>query len=190
MSERTAYAAFVQAVQAEQGRPATRTDGPDPDPDPDPDANDGTGRGAAEATCAALYRLADELVGARLFTLMRFDASTGEACRAWSSDTVHYPVSGTKPLPRNHWTGHVIEQQRIFVANDLDGIAGVFADHALIAALGCQSVVNVPIVLAGEVIGTVNCLHVAGHYTPERVQAAEALVLPGLVALLSFWQRE
>jgi hypothetical protein len=43
---------------------------------------------------------------------------------------------------------------------------------------------NVPILLDGEVAGTINCLDVAGHYTPERVAAAEALKLPGLVCLL------
>ena len=38
--------------------------------------------------------------------------------------------------------------------------------------------------VAGEVRGTINCLHEAGFYTPERVQAAEALKLPGAVCLL------
>lgn len=43
---------------------------------------------------------------------------------------------------------------------------------------------NVPIIVAGEVIGTINCLHEAGFYTPEKIQAAEALKLPGALCLL------
>jgi len=42
----------------------------------------------------------------------------------------------------------------------------------------------VPIIVAGEFNGTINCLHEAGYYTPERVEAAEALKLPGAVCLL------
>ena len=66
----------------------------------------------------------------------------------------------------------------------IEEIAEVFGDHALIDALGCQSVINVPIVVGGTVIGTINCLHEKGYYTPERVAAAEALKLPGAVCML------
>jgi len=133
----------------------------------------------------ALHAFADALIGARLFTLMRFDAATGEACRLYTSDPANYPVSGTKPLPDNHWTAQVIERREVFVANDLAGLGAVFPDHALIDSLGCQAVINVPVAFAGEVIGTVNCLHGAGRYTDARVRSAAALVMPGLVALLA-----
>jgi hypothetical protein len=38
---------------------------------------------------------------------------------------------------------------------------------------------NLPDHRRGEVIGTINCLHEAGHYTRSASQAAEALRLPG-----------
>ena len=41
-----------------------------------------------------------------------------------------------------------------------------------------------PIVVGGEVLGTINCLHEAGFYTRDKVEAAEALKLPGAVCLL------
>ena len=41
-----------------------------------------------------------------------------------------------------------------------------------------------PIVVGGEVLGTINCLHEAGFYTRDKVKAAEALKLPGAVCLL------
>ena len=65
-----------------------------------------------------------------------------------------------------------------------DAIAEVFPDHELIASLGCQSVINVPVVIYGAVYGTINCLDVAGYYTPDRVAASEALKLPGAAAFL------
>ena len=60
----------------------------------------------------------------------------------------------------------------------------MFDDFELIRSLGCESVINVPIVVDGDVLGTINCLHEAGFYTPERVAAADALKLPGAACLL------
>lgn len=132
----------------------------------------------------ALCALARETVGARLFTVMTFDPETRAARRIYSNMPDAYPVSGTKPANETDWSRVVMGEGRTFVANDIDGIAEVFDDHALIRSLGCESVMNVPVVVAGRVIGTINCLDAAGHYTPERIEAAEALKLPGAVCLL------
>lgn len=136
------------------------------------------------ATFDALCALARRTVGARLFTLMTFDATTRQARRIYSNMPDAYPELGTKPVNQTHWTAHVLDGHRTFVANDIAGIAEVFGDHDLIASLGCESVINVPIVVDGRVIGTINCLDGAGHYTPERVAASEALKLPGASAFL------
>lgn len=132
----------------------------------------------------ALCELTRDVVGVKLFTVMTFEASTGMAGRIYSNMPDAYPVSGTKPANETDWSRQVIKEKRIFVANTIEDIADVFYDHELIKSLGCESVINVPIVVAGEVRGTINCLHEAGFYTPERVQAAEALKLPGAVCLL------
>ena len=60
----------------------------------------------------------------------------------------------------------------------------MFPDHELIASLGCEAVLNLPVVAGGAVLGTLNCLDAAGAYTPDRVAAADALRLPGAAALL------
>ena len=132
----------------------------------------------------ALCALARNTIGARLFTLMTFDAATREARRIYSNMPDAYPEQGTKPVNQTRWTAHVLDGHHTFVANDIDGIAEVFGDHELIAALGCEAVMNVPVVIGGEVLGTINCLDRAGHYTPDRVAAAEALRLPGAAAFL------
>ncbi|MGP1355526.1 GAF domain-containing protein, partial [Roseicyclus sp.] len=94
------------------------------------------------------------------------------------------PVSGEKPLQSGRWTDVVEGRHETFVANTIEEIADVFPDHELIRSLGCESCMNVPVVVGGAVIGTLNCLHEAGHYTPDRVAAAEALKLPGAAAFL------
>jgi hypothetical protein len=142
--------------------------------------------GGSQPTAAfeALWALTRDVIGVKLFTIMTHDAKNGVAQRIYSNMPDAYPVSGTKPANETDWSRQVIREKRTFVANDIEGIAAVFPDHELIRSLGCESVINVPIVVAGEVKGTINCLHQAGHYTPERVAASEALKLPGAVCLL------
>jgi hypothetical protein len=140
--------------------------------------------GQPKAVFDALCTLTQEAVGARLFTVMTFDGATGTAERIYTNMPDAYPVSGTKPANRTHWSIEVMENRHTFVANDIEGIRAVFYDHELIRSLGCESVINVPIVVQGDVIGTINCLHEAGFYTDARVKASEALKLPGAACLL------
>ena len=131
-----------------------------------------------------LERLADRILGVRLFSLMAIDHETATAGRIYSSDEASYPVQGTKPVLRNEWTEIVLEKRDTFVANDIGRIAEMFPDHELIRSLGCESVINVPVVIGGRVAGTVNCLNEAGHYCPEKVAASEHLKLPAAAAFM------
>jgi hypothetical protein len=137
------------------------------------------------ATLQALQTIFQEEVGARLFTVMTFDARTGLSQRAHSSHPKDYPVSGVKPLSEGLWSRTVIDQRRTFVANSIEAIAEVFSDHELIRSLGCESVVNLPVFFADGLIGTVNCLDVRGYYTPDRVAEVETHAPFATAALLA-----
>ena len=130
----------------------------------------------AEAAFAALQALTQGTVGAKLFTYMTVDMENEVARRAYTSDPVSYPTSGTKPIRYDSWFDIVHKERRYFVANTIGDIAKVFPDYELINSLGCQSVVNMPVVLGGELAGTVNMLDVEGYYTPERVQLIREIV--------------
>lgn len=139
---------------------------------------------STEQAFDALRDLSMTVIGAKLFTVLTNDSTNGTSCRLYSNMPDAYPVSGTKPANRTDWSRHVLEEQRIFVANRIEDIALVFKDHELIHSLGCESVINIPIIVAGDVLGTINCLHERDYYTAERVQAANDLKLPGAVCLL------
>lgn len=129
----------------------------------------------------ALDELAQATVGHRLFTVTTVDEPAALVRRAYSSRPAEYATSGTKPLKGNtgDWFETVFNQRRTFVANTIEDIARVFPDHELIASLGCGSVINLPIVLAGNLVATVNLLDAAGAYTPEVALAAETrLAIP------------
>jgi GAF domain-containing protein len=127
--------------------------------------------------CAAL--------GTRLFTITTQDEAAGVARRAFSSDPLAYPVSGTKPLTKDGWYDYCIGGQQTFVANTTPEFAKYFFDHALISSLGLGSCINVPVVNQGRVLGTVNLLAEEHHFTAERLAAYHALMAAhhaGLVA--------
>lgn len=133
---------------------------------------------------AALEAMTRELVGAKLFTIMTSDMGKRESERVYSSMPDVYPVSGTKPYNETHWSEITLRNKQTFVANTIGDIAKVFDDHELILSLGCESVINVPIIVDGAVIGTINCLHEEGYYTEERVKAADQLKLPAAACMM------
>ena len=133
---------------------------------------------------AALEALTRELVGLKLFTIMTSDTEKHESERIYSNMPDTYPVSGTKPYNQTPWSKITFEDKQTFVANTIDDIAKVFDDYELIKSLGCESVINVPIVVDGAVIGIINCLHEEGYYTEERITAADGLKLPAAACMM------
>ncbi len=142
------------------------------------------GTGQPERTFSALEEIVRETIGVRLFTVMEFSPERRTGLRSYTNMPDAYPASGEKPIPGNRWSELVLDRRQTFVANRIEEIASVFPDHELIRSLGCESCLNLPVTIAGEVRGTLNCLHVAGHYTPERVEAAETLKPWAALALL------
>lgn len=129
-----------------------------------------------------LERMVQQDVGAIIFSCSTFDLAAGSSRRIHSNMPEVYPVSGLKPITPNRWTAQVLDRRQSFVANTLDEIATVFPDHVLIGSLGCGSVINMPVFLAGEFLGTVNALHVPGHFTEPRVAAMKALRAAAVMA--------
>ena len=136
----------------------------------------------AEQAYGALDVLTQELIGVKLFTLTEIDMEKELARRAYTSDAKAYPVSGTKPIVRNRWFAIVHDQQECFVANKLADVSDLYPDYELIASLGCQSAMNLPLVIGGTLVATVNLLDVEGNYTDERVQIAKEHLLLASVA--------
>jgi hypothetical protein len=118
--------------------------------------------------CAAL--------GTRLFTVTALDERAGLHRRVYASHPAEYPATGTKPLERDGWYDATITRRRTFVANTPPEFARYFFDHALITSLGLGSCINIPVHNGGQILGTVNLLAEAMHFTPDRASAYEALV--------------
>ncbi|MDR3475649.1 MAG: GAF domain-containing protein [Devosia sp.] len=141
----------------------------------------------ADAAWQALRGLSEALVGARLFTVMTVDWANERAGRVFTSHPEAYPVAGSKPIRYDGWFDIVHRQRQTYVANTIEAMRSHFPDHATIASLGCGSIVNLPVEIAGEMVATVNLLHEEHFYTPERVARTALLALPAQTAYLAGW---
>lgn len=131
-----------------------------------------------------LEKIAQTHLDIKLFSVMTIDFASDEACRIYTSSPKVYPLSGTKPIPEGDWADIVLKQKKVFVANDYATLAETFPDHAVIRSLGCEAIINVPIVINGEIHGTLNILGPAGAYQAESIRYAEELKYPGIFCFL------
>ena len=112
----------------------------------------------------ALERAMGATLGHKLFTILRYHPDVDESERIYSNQPAAYPVGGRKPVRETPSTACVFGQRRPYIGRTADDIRACFADHALILSLGCESVLNLPVVFDGRVLGSVNLLHEAGWY--------------------------
>lgn len=128
--------------------------------------------GQPAAAFAALDRAMDAAIGHKLFTVLRFHADSGESERVYTNQPASYPVGGRKALNPTFWAGHVIHGRKPYIGYTADDIRSVFFDHELIASLGCDSVLNVPVVWNDIMLGTINLLHEANWYGEGDIPVA------------------
>jgi hypothetical protein len=142
--------------------------------------------GTPEQIFAALEDWVQQDVGAIIYSASIFDLAAGKSRRIHTNLPDIYPVSGLKDITPNAWTAQVLDGRKSFVANTLAEIATVFPDHPIIRSLGCGSVINMPVFLAGRFMGTVNILHEPGYYTPDRDARLHALRPAAMLAFAAF----
>lgn len=135
------------------------------------------------ATFVTLDRALAATLGHKLFTILRWDAERRESERLYTNQPTAYPVGGRKPMSQTIWSRQVLDERRPYVGRTAADIRAHFFDHELIASLGCASIVNLPVVWNGRVLGTLNALHEAGWYDEHDVPlglAFAGLAVPAL----------
>ena len=137
-------------------------------------------------TGAALHRLAEAIIGVRLFTLTAINLDAGHVRRVYSSHPDIYPLLGTKPLVIDDWFERMRSERAIDVINTADGMVGNFTDRDLhlIRDLGCNASISIPAMAGNDLLGTINALDVEGRYTPEIAAKAADLIVPAVAVFL------
>jgi hypothetical protein len=136
--------------------------------------------GPPEALFKAVDKALAETVGHKLFTLLYVAPDGKRVKRLYTNMPKEYPVGGYKPVTESDWHKRVIGQRRAWVGTTYEDVKWAFFDHELIRSLGCESAINVPVVYAGRVLGTMNLLDAAGHYKasdPAKIEPFAALLI-------------
>lgn len=142
--------------------------------------------GDALALFAAVDDFAAEGLGHALCTVNRFDAARMGVTRLYSSNPRAYPAGGTKDKLGTDWGRHVLIEKRVYVGEGRTAIRAAFDDHAAITSLGLQSVINVPVLVAGAVVGTFNVLMTHPTLKPVHIthaRLAALMAVPGFMLL-------
>jgi len=133
----------------------------------------------------ALRRAANELVGAKLFTVLGFDHDRQVMRRLYSTETRIYPEHAEDPITDTIWERTLIGDRKPLVLNSPEAMATLLPNVPELTALGCEAMLNLPVVVAGRSVGALNMLEASGHYTVERVAAARAIAPAAAAILLS-----
>lgn len=137
-----------------------------------------------------LYRAIDSalerLIGHKLFTMMVLARDGVKVRRVYSNRPDVYPVGGFKTHRQTPWGRQVLGEGKPYIGRDADDIRWGFADAEQIFALGCGSILNVPVKWDGRVLGALNLLERAGFYDEPHV----ALVRPFAALLVPAFQFE
>ena len=101
-----------------------------------------------------------------------------ELQRIWSSDVDAYPVAGRKRKSWTPWSLQLLARAEVFVGEGPAALKEAFSDHALIASLGLQSIVNVPVLdEQGDCFATFNVLTPRASWEPRDIVAIRLLAL-------------
>ncbi|WP_027576893.1 GAF domain-containing protein [Bradyrhizobium sp. WSM1743] len=138
-----------------------------------------------DALFAALDQGLKSAIGHKLFTVLTYDEATSELARLYSNLPGLYPTGGRKRLAPGPWTEAVLDRGEAYIGYTGDDLRTVFSDHELIASLGCESVLNMPVRWRGRTLGSLNLLHEAGWYGEDDAAVCLPFAQLALPALLT-----
>lgn len=127
------------------------------------------------ATLRLLDRLLDELIGHKLFTALLYRPALGVAARLYSSRPEIYLAKGAKSLEEAPTMKRVLTSGTPYVGRTPQDIRRDFPDHEKIFALGCGSILNMPVVWRGEVLGQINLLNEPNHFHDAHLPIVEIM---------------
>src|SRR3984885_6881474 len=142
-----------------------------------------------DATFRALDAALSAAVGHILFTVLVHHPGLRQSERRYTNQPAAYPVGGQKPVTETPWMDQVIRRGEPYIGRTREDIAAVFYDHELIASLGCESVLNVPVRWRAGAVGPVNLVHRAGWYEESHVPVVRRLAQLALPALMLVTRR-
>jgi len=136
----------------------------------------------------ALYSLLSNRLrhrpGFGLLTVLAPNRAGDKLIRLYSSNVGQYPLGDADPVQDDRWFRRLFVERRPVVANDPEEIGEWLPDYIEFVEMGYASLLNMPIVIAGESIGVMNVMGGAGHFSPPAVSRIAAETPLAALAIL------
>jgi transcriptional regulator with GAF, ATPase, and Fis domain len=129
----------------------------------------------ADEVLGSVAASAKACIGHRLLTILRLDPATLEVERLYTTNPAAYPTQGTKPMRDTWWGEHVLLKGVPYIGYNAQDIREHFADHDVISGLGLNAIINIPVRVAGQTLGTLNLLHDEAFYGEHHVGIGKLL---------------
>ncbi|MCA0399900.1 MAG: GAF domain-containing protein [Proteobacteria bacterium] len=137
-----------------------------------------------QATFEAVGEALKRHVGYGLYTITHALPGGKEVERLYSTNEAAYAVGGRKPVQKDAFREKVFGTHQAFLGRSPADFKPYFPDHDFIVSLGLGSVINVPVVVGGIALGSVNILDREGAYDETHVEKATAIARMVAPALL------
>lgn len=112
-------------------------------------------------------------LGESLITVLAPDQQRGCLVRIYSNDTARYPLGDADTIENNRWFRRLFAERMPVVANNEGEIAYWLPDFVAFKGTGLSSLANIPVVVAGQVIGIANLMAGPEVFTQERIRLLE-----------------
>lgn len=141
-------------------------------------------RGNAEIV-EVLVRLLTDLPGVLDTTLLAVSADRKSVSRIATSNQRVFPCGGGEMLDADDpWVRRIMGEKKPVIADGREGLAHYLTNWEAIEAEGYGASGSFPVVIGGQVMGTVNILAAQGYFTPDRIVMTDALLPFVALALL------
>jgi hypothetical protein len=110
--------------------------------------------------------------GHKLFTILSYDPVRQLMVRVHSNQLEFNPIGGAKRVTESPWSRQVLKESRMLVGSNREDIKAVFSEYEKLWGIGCESVLNIPVLAGGVTIGTLNLLDGPGHYDQADLDLA------------------
>jgi GAF domain-containing protein len=134
---------------------------------------------------ALLAELFTGIAGVRTMTILATAPDRSIVHRIATSDPEHFPIGGSDPIDSGAWSRRIFGDKRPIVANNPAEMQAYIPETADLVALGYGATLCVPVIIAGEVRGTINLLGDAEIFTADTLAAVDTL-LPLAALIFTF----
>lgn len=141
----------------------------------------------ADGPMAILERLAERLKaepGYDLFTVLAPHSSGTRLDRLFSTNHQQYPLGPADEVKDDLWFRRLFDEKLPIVANTMEEIGAWIPDYAIFIEQNYFSLLNLPVVFAGQTIGLINVMGGANHFDDAALAEIQNTIPVAALAIL------